>query len=46
MVIKENFGRDMVDIFLNDLMKTYSKLEEADIKKKDINHRENPSLLY
>jgi len=46
MVIKENFGRDMVDMFLNDLMKAYNSLEKADIKKKEISDHENPSLLY
>ncbi len=44
MVIKENFGRDMVDSLLDDLMEAYDFLEKKEIEiEKD---RENPTLLY
>ncbi|MDP3623408.1 MAG: glutamate decarboxylase, partial [Methanobacteriaceae archaeon] len=44
MVIKENFGRDMVDSLLDDIMEAYEYFE----KQKISNHkeRENPTLLY
>jgi glutamate decarboxylase len=42
MVIKENFGRDMVEIFLEEIMKAYHSLKSEEEKVK----RENPSLLY
>lgn len=43
MVIKENFGRDMVECFMDDLKKSYKTLETDE---KEIKERENPSLLY
>jgi glutamate decarboxylase len=44
MVIKENFGRDMVDSLLDDLLEAYDSLEKKGIEiEKD---RENPTLLY
>jgi len=45
MVIKENFGRDMVDSLLNDIKESYNNLES---KEKEEIHKvkENPSLLY
>jgi glutamate decarboxylase len=46
MVIKENLGRDMVNMFFSDLMNAYKGLEKANIKKKEISDHENPSLLY
>ncbi len=46
MVIKESFGRDMVDMLFNDLMETYDRLDQLAIKKEEVNERENPSLLY
>ncbi|MCE5214317.1 MAG: glutamate decarboxylase, partial [Methanobacterium sp.] len=42
MVIKENFGRDMVEMFLADVDAACQSLESED-KDKD---RKNPSLLY
>lgn len=42
MVIKENFGRDMVECFLEDLTESYKSLES---REKEI-ERENLSLLY
>jgi glutamate decarboxylase len=44
MVIKENFGRDMVDSLLDDVMEAYAYLEKQETK----NHkkRENTTLLY
>ncbi len=45
MVIKENFGRDMVECLLNDIMEEYKKLESEE--KEEIQKvKENPSLLY
>ncbi len=45
MVIKENFGRDMVECLLNDIMESYNNLESAE--ETEINKvRKNPSLLY
>lgn len=46
MVIKENFGRDMVDMLFKDIMYTYERLEKLAIKEEEIRERENPSLLY
>lgn len=43
MVIKENFGRDMFDSLLDDLMEAYESLEKKGI---EIENRENPTLLY
>jgi glutamate decarboxylase len=44
MVIKENFGRDMVDSLLDDIMEAYEYLEKQ--KTKNHEERENPTLLY
>ena len=46
MVIKENFGREMVDMLLEDLIEAYHKLEEEDTEKGGLETGENPSLLY
>lgn len=46
MVIKENFGREMVDMLLDDLVESYQKLEKEDTDKKNLKTEENPSLLY
>ena len=46
MVIKENFGREMVDMLLDDLIEAYHKLEEEDTEKEGLEIGENPSLLY
>jgi glutamate decarboxylase len=46
MVIKENFGRDMVDTLLEDIKEAYNKLEEADIEKKSLKLEDQHSLLY
>lgn len=46
MVIKESFGRDMVDMLFNDIVDTCSRLKELAIKKEEVKERENPSLLY
>lgn len=46
MVIKENFGRDMVDMLLADLMGAYHNLEQSEEKKETEKDRENPTLLY
>lgn len=43
MVIKENFGRDMVDDFLDDINKACTSLESEEKKERTM---ENPSLLY
>lgn len=43
MVIKENFGRDMVDSFLNDINNACANLKSEEKKERT---RENPSLLY
>ncbi len=43
MVIKENFGRDMVDDFLDDINKACTSLESEEKKEST---RDNPSLLY
>jgi glutamate decarboxylase len=42
MVIKENFGRDMVEILLKDIIEAYHALEQTEEEKE----RENPTLLY
>ncbi len=45
MVIKENFGRDMVNSLLNDIKESYNNLESEE--KEEIHKvKENPSLLY
>jgi glutamate decarboxylase len=44
IVIKENFGRDMVEMFLSDLMEVCDKLEKEGVKEDK--ERENPTLLY
>ncbi len=46
MVIKENFGREMVDMLLDDLIESYHKLEKEGTDKKSLKTGENPSLLY
>nr|WP_282731499.1 glutamate decarboxylase [Methanobacterium alcaliphilum] len=43
MVVKENFGRDMVDSLLADIMESYDGLEKSETKEKD---RDNLTLLY
>jgi glutamate decarboxylase len=43
MVIKENFGKDMVDSLLEDIKESYNNLES---KKEEIHKNETPSLLY
>ncbi len=45
MVVKENFGRDMVDSLLEDLMEAYESLEKVETVKSQ-KDRENPTLLY
>ncbi len=45
MVIKENFGRDMVECLLEDIMEEYKSLE-SDEKEEIHKLKENPSLLY
>ena len=42
MVIKENFGRDMVEILLKHINEAAHALEQSEEKEK----RENPTLLY
>jgi glutamate decarboxylase len=44
MVVKENFGRDMIEMLLDDLMEAYAKLEKEGYKK--VKTTENPTLLY
>ncbi len=43
MVVKESFGRDMVEMLLDDLMEVYDELEKEGYKKIK---GENPTLLY
>ncbi len=43
MVIKENFGRDMVEMLLSDMNESFSDLEKVDGEEIE---RENPTLLY
>jgi len=45
MVIKENFGRDMVDSLLNDIKEEYKNLETEE-KKENHKVKKTPSLLY
>ncbi|BDZ72184.1 glutamate decarboxylase [Methanobacterium petrolearium] len=44
IVVKENFGRDLVEMFLADLMEVCDKLEKEGVK--DVKDHENPTLLY
>ncbi|OPX60867.1 MAG: L-tyrosine decarboxylase [Methanobacterium sp. PtaB.Bin024] len=44
IVVKENFGRDLVEMFLSDLMEVCDKLEKEGVK--DVKDHENPTLLY
>lgn len=45
IVVKESFGRDMVEMLLSDLMEAYDLLKKHRIKKIG-EERMNPSLLY
>lgn len=45
IVIRENFGRDMVEMLYNDIMKAYDSLKESSSEEKS-SKRRNPSLLY
>lgn len=45
MVIKENFGRDMIDSLLDDIMEAYESLDKTKSFKTQ-KDRENPTLLY
>ncbi|WP_321422410.1 glutamate decarboxylase [uncultured Methanobacterium sp.] len=44
IVVKENFGRDMVEMLLEDLMEAYDVLEKKGIKAGK--EQDNPTLLY
>lgn len=44
MVVKESFGRDMIEMLLDDLMGAYDKLEKEGVKK--VKTGENTTLLY
>jgi len=44
IVVKENFGRDMVEMLLEDLMKSYHILEKEGAK--EVKGPKNPTLLY
>lgn len=44
IVVKENFGRDMVEMLLEDLMEAYDALEKKGIKAGE--EQDNPTLLY
>ncbi|HMK53735.1 MAG TPA: glutamate decarboxylase [Methanobacteriaceae archaeon] len=44
VVVKESFGRDMVEMLLSDIMNAYNKIEKEDLKKDE--EQENPTLLY
>ena len=46
MVIKENFGRDMVEMLYTDIMKAYDSLDRTTFIKEDVKDRKNLSLLY
>ncbi len=46
MVIKENFGRDMVEMLYTDIMKAYDSLDRTTFIKEEFKDRKNPSLLY
>jgi len=45
MVIKENFGRDMIELFLTDIMEAYHHLEKSE-EKNDQKGKDNLTLLY
>jgi glutamate decarboxylase len=44
IVVKENFGRDMVEMLLEDLMEAYDIMEKEGAKK--VKGPKNPTLLY
>ena len=44
MVVKENFGREMVDLLVEDVMESLESLEREETTEKKI--KDNPSLLY
>ncbi len=44
IVVKENFGRDMIEMLLDDIMEAYDKLAKEGFKK--VKTTENPTLLY
>ena len=44
MVVKENFGREMVDLLVDDVMESLESLEREETTGKKI--KDNPSLLY
>jgi len=44
IVVKENFGRDMVEMLLEDLMESYHILEKEGAK--EVKGPKNPTLLY
>jgi glutamate decarboxylase len=47
MVIKENFGRDMVEMLYTDIMKAYDSLDQTTFVKEEIDEkRKNLTLLY
>lgn len=47
IVIRENFGRDMVEMLYTDIMKAYDSLGKTTFIKEEIEgERRNPSLLY
>ena len=47
MVIKENFGRDMVEMLYTDIMKAYDSLDRTTFIKEEVNKdRKNLTLLY
>jgi glutamate decarboxylase len=46
MVIKENFGRDMVEMLYTDIMKAYDSLDQTTFIKEEVKERKNLTLLY
>ena len=46
IVIRENFGRDMVEMLYTDIMKAYDSLDLTTFIKEDVKDRKNLSLLY
>jgi len=46
MVIKENFGRDMVEMLYTDIMKAYDSLDRTTFIKEEVKERKNLTLLY
>jgi glutamate decarboxylase len=46
IVIRENFGRDMVEMLYTDIMKAYDSLDRTTFIKEDVKDRKNPTLLY